>query len=325
MSHRLLPITAADYERHSLHRSDRIWTETNCYVDVWIEVLHACGLDPLAAAAFPLSTGFEGDQWTFFKYPPEDLRALYGIEVSEMNVWRPVLDHLTEQLDFGRLLTIEVDSFFLPDTHGVSYRIAHVKSTIVANEVDTKERRLGYFHNAGYFELSGDDFDGLFHRGAYANEQPLPPYVELVKMRPHETVDVRVEAERLLARHLDRACVDNPIPAMAAKIERDMEWLRTEDGETFHQYAFGICRQCGASAELAADFLCWLADCGGSDGVALFAAAEHLRSLAQSAKALQFALARMARGRPGDISSLVSDMQSQWSEAYASLRARGAA
>ena len=81
------------------HRAD--WTETNCYVDVWIEVLHALGLDPVAAAAFTLSCDFEGDQWTFFKYPPEDLRTLFGIEVAELNVWRPVVDHVEEQLGLG--------------------------------------------------------------------------------------------------------------------------------------------------------------------------------------------------------------------------------
>ena len=70
-----LSLTAATFVPHPLHATERSWTETNCYVDVWIEVLHALGLDPVAASAFTLSCDFEGDQWTFFKYPPEDLRA----------------------------------------------------------------------------------------------------------------------------------------------------------------------------------------------------------------------------------------------------------
>jgi len=36
---------------------------------------------------------FEGDQWTFFKPPHEDLKALYGIDVQELYVWRPLLEH----------------------------------------------------------------------------------------------------------------------------------------------------------------------------------------------------------------------------------------
>ena len=106
----VLGLWADTFAPHPLHGSERSWTETNCYVDVWIEVLHALGLDPLAAAAFTLGCDFEGDQWTFFKYPPEDLRALYGIDVAEMNVWRPVVDHVEEQLAMGRLCTVEGDA-----------------------------------------------------------------------------------------------------------------------------------------------------------------------------------------------------------------------
>src|SRR5665213_624623 len=74
----LLPLREATYERHALHGDDRCWSETNCYVDAWIEVLNSLGLEPCAAGAFTLSSDFLGDQWTFFKYPTEDLRALYG-------------------------------------------------------------------------------------------------------------------------------------------------------------------------------------------------------------------------------------------------------
>ena len=42
---RLLPIDAETYEPSSYRSGDRVWTETNCYVDLWIEVLHALGLD----------------------------------------------------------------------------------------------------------------------------------------------------------------------------------------------------------------------------------------------------------------------------------------
>ena len=133
---RLLAIDPSGYRPHPLHASERTWTETNCYVDLWIELLHALDLDPLAAAAFTISTDFEGDQWTFFKFPPEDLRALFGLEVAEFNVWRPVLDHAEEQLELGRLLIMDADAWFLPDTQGVSYQLAHVKSAMVPNSID---------------------------------------------------------------------------------------------------------------------------------------------------------------------------------------------
>jgi hypothetical protein len=310
----LLPLTAEGFRPHALHASERNWSETNCYVDVWIEVLHALGLDPVAGGAFTLSTDFEGDQWTFFKYPPEDLRALYGLEVSEFNVWRPVLDHVIEQLEFGRLCTVEVDSWFLPDTRGVSYQIDHVKSTIVPQMLDRQARRMGYFHNAGYFELEGDDFDGVFRLGEHAEAPGLPPYVELVRLdrvRPNDPELVsRVVA--LTAEHLARRPSDNPIDRLGERIEHDLPWLTEQDLETFHLYSFGICRQCGATAELASSFVDWL---NRFDRPGTEPAADAFRDLAAGAKALQFALARVVRGRTIDLMPILTPMAKRWSEA----------
>jgi hypothetical protein len=319
MSTRLLPIDAATYEPHALHASGRTWTETNCYVDLWVELLHALGLDPLAGAAFTLSTDFEGDQWTFFKYPPEDLRRAYGIEVSEMNVWRPLVDHVVEQLELGRLLTVEADSWHLPDTAGVSYRLAHTKSTIVPQAVDVEGRQLGYFHNAGYFELEGDDFDGALP-WTPSDPTALPPYVELVRLeRVRRDADVVGTALELTAEHLRRRPADNPVVRLRKRLEADLPWLADAGLDTFHAYAFGTCRQCGASAELAASFVDWLAE-HGEAGVGPLAA--RLRVVAESAKALQFGLARAARGRTVDLDAPLAEMERGWEDAIEGLAAR---
>ncbi len=34
------------YTPHALHAAERMWPETNCYVDLWIEVLSAFGAAP---------------------------------------------------------------------------------------------------------------------------------------------------------------------------------------------------------------------------------------------------------------------------------------
>ena len=132
----VLGIDPARYVPHPLHTAEHEWTETNCYVDLWIEMLHALGLDPVAGAAFSLSSDFEGDQWAMFKFPTADLRTLFGLEVAELNVWRPVVDHIAEQLGFGRLLTVDVDAWYLPDTAGVTYRVEHQKTTIAPQMLD---------------------------------------------------------------------------------------------------------------------------------------------------------------------------------------------
>jgi hypothetical protein len=317
----LFALEATDFRPHPLHGGDRIWSETNCYVDVWIEVLHALGLEPLAAAAFTLSAGFEGDQWTFFKFPPEDLRRAFGLEVTELNVWKPVLDHVLEQLELGRLCTVEADSWFLPDTRGDSYHEVHVKSTVVPQMVDAERRRLGYFHNAGYFDLDGDDFDGVFQRGDHADPAKLPPYVEVIRLDRLLRDDAGLvgRAVELAREHLARRPRDNPIAEMSARLHHDMAWLAGEDLETFHLYAFGTCRQCGASNEMAASFVDWLNQ---HDAPGTESAAEDFRAVAEGAKTLQFALARVARGRRADLESILVPMAQRWEQGVATLESR---
>lgn len=309
-----------NYHPHRVHSSERIWTETNCYVDLWVELLHSLGFEPLACAAFALSGDFDGDQWSFLKFPPEDLRDLFNINVGEMNVWRSVLDHVAEQLHRGRLLTVEVDSYFLPDTAGVSYEIDHTKSTIVPWSIDPDRLEMTYFHNAGFFELSGDNFEGVFRLGKFADERSLPPYVEIINLddaMPASEIGLR--AVELTRRHLTHRKATNPVRRMREKIEADRDWLTDQSIEVFHLYAFGLFRQCGAGAELAASYLDWL---GGQDGGGLSEAAEEMRSVAQSAKSLQFAMARLARKRSADIEAPFASMEESWEHAIDYLVSR---
>lgn len=297
------------YRPHLIHSSERIWSETNCYVDLWVELIHALGAEPLAASAYCLSADFEGTQWSFFKPPAEDLRRVYGFEVGEMNVWRPLLDHIEETLALGQLLTIEVDAWFLPDTAGVSYQLEHTKTSIVPALVDRSGRVLRYFHGAGYHELRDGDFEGLFAPPL------LPPYVELIRLDHLRTGgETQVALAVELARsHLDRRPAVNPVARLGERLSSVSEWLSGQDDpRIFHQLAFGTCRQCGATAEVAASFLEWL---GRNAMLDLGQAAADLFEVAEGAKALQFSLARVARGRQIDLASAAAPLADAWARA----------
>ena len=84
---------------------------------------------------------FDGDQWTFFKPSHDDLTTLYGIDVQELNVWRPLVENAREQLGGGKLVLSEADAFFLPDTAGTDYRTQHTKTTIGIQELDLEAER----------------------------------------------------------------------------------------------------------------------------------------------------------------------------------------
>ena len=312
---RVLGIEPGTHVPHALHGPDQTWSETNCYVDLWIEVLAALGHDPVPAAACTLSADFEGDQWWFLKFPAEDLRRLYGIEVTELNIWRTLEAQIEEQLRSGRLLTMEVDAWYLPDVP-VSYRLEHVKTTIIPNAIDGDDRRLQYFHNAGYFELADDDYDGILRKDDPAY---LTPYVELIKVDSPSAPEgtLRDRAEALAHEHLSRRPATSPIARFGDRVRADLAWLATQPLAMFHQWAFASCRQLGANAELAAAFVEWLDDDGRDP--ALLAAASDLRAVADTAKSLQFSAARAARGRAVDVQPLLGEMQRRWDAAIGSL------
>ncbi|HWH84811.1 MAG TPA: DUF1839 family protein [Burkholderiaceae bacterium] len=301
--------------RHALHGEGSIWVEKNCYVDVWIELLHALRLEPHACLPFVFAIDFEGDQWTFFKPPLAELRTLYGIDVQELTVWRPLADHAAEHLTAGRLLAVEVDAHWLPDTAGTDYRQAHAKTTIVLNEFDRAARRLGYFHNAGYFTLDGDDFDALFD-----NAPPLPPYAELIRIdRAHARPDAELRAlsARLLAQHLAFGPRDNPLRRFQARFDADQPGLREHGLAHYHRYAFAGIRQFGAAYELGAQYLRWSgAEPGGT-------AAAAFERIAQHAKTLILKAARSVNsGRPLDAAALFDEMAAAWDAGMAALAVR---
>ncbi|QBJ97628.1 DUF1839 family protein [Rhodococcus sp. ABRD24] len=303
----LLPVATAGYSPHGIHSSRRIWAETNCYVDLWVEILHVIGADPVPAAACAFSSRFDGRQWTFLKFRPEDLAALYGIDVAEMNIWRPAIDHLEHNLDAGMLSTVEVDGFWLPDTAGTSYRRQHVKTTIAPNRIDRAVEELEYFHNSGYHLLRGEDFRCLFGVG----DEPVSsfaPYVEQVRFDRRPLLD-EGRFGAVLRRHLRTRSPDNPVAGLAARVESDAAWLRVAGMEAFHSWTFGTLRQCGASAELAAD-VCEFMDSRGYPGAA--AAAGGFRAVAEGAKSVQFRMSRVAHGRAVDPRAQLAAMAEEW-------------
>ncbi len=180
--HAFAPIDARTYVPHELHGSQRVWAESNCYIDVWIEILHALDLDPYACLPHVLPVDFEGDQWTFFKPSHDDLFSLYGLDVHELNVWRPLIDNARSQLADGRLVLSEVDAFYLPDTAGTDYRTQHTKTTIGIQELDVEAGRLGYFHNGGYYVLQDTDFGAIFRLNVTPDPSYMPFFAELVRL-----------------------------------------------------------------------------------------------------------------------------------------------
>ncbi|MEJ2392815.1 MAG: DUF1839 family protein [Gammaproteobacteria bacterium] len=322
MMKQIIALDPDNYQRHLIHGKDRTWIETNCYADVLIELLHAMGYEPIAALPFTLAIDFEGDQWTFFKFPLGDLYELYGLDVQELAIWKPLITHIEEQVGMGRPVLVELDSYFLPDTAGTAYQREHVKSTVAIVEIDVDKQHLGYFHGQGYYHLDGEDFLNVFRLKGEPDPAMLPPYVEFVKRR--QTGQLARDALlagsiRLLKKQLLLLPETNPFEKFKPRFEQDLQWLMNESLETFHQYSFATLRQFGACYELAHTYLIWLQQQGEAG---LDQAVADIEALSNGAKAYQFQLARaMNRKKPLDLAPL-DTMATHWQSAMERLRQR---
>jgi len=314
-------LDAATYQRHPLHAEPMVWVEKNCYIDVWIELLHALRLDPLPALAFTLAIDFEGDQWTFFKPSHQELWQLYGIDVQELNVWRPLVDQAVEHLAQGKLISTEADAYWLPDTAGTDYRAAHTKSTIILNDIDVDARRLGYFHNASYYALEGEDFVRLFRLDAPPDPTFMPLFAEQVRI---DRLLRRTEADlarlsmQMLASTVQRLPAANPVEAFSERLLSEFRAMPGKGLNYYHAWAFANTRQLGAAFELGGQFLAWMQRHGMAN---VQAAVDAATRLSAACKTLILRGARSANtGKTQGVDELLRSMAADWQAVTDGLR-----
>ena len=309
----LLGLDPAAYRSHPMHAPERTYTETNCYTDILIELLHAHGEQPLAAMGCTVRMDFEGDQWTFFKPFVDDLELLFGMDVHEMQPYRPLPEQAAEQIAEGRTLIVELDSWYLPDTAATSYRSEHVKTSVVVEGIDPAGERLRYFHATGLYELTGEDYRGVFRLGRDFSEDVLPPYTELVRFDAGPRLrgeELRQAARALLRGHLAHRPPTNPFVRFGAQLQRDLPRLLEGDASEYHAYAFATVRMAGSAFEVAATQAEWLL------GERAAGACESLGRIVEGCKVLSFRLARRRAFDPGET---LSALATAWDEAMGRL------
>jgi hypothetical protein len=309
----LFDLDATTYQPHQVHSGGRTYTETNCYTDIVIEMLHGRGDEPLAALGCLVRTDFEGDQWTFFKPPPEDLESLFGIDIHEMQPYRPLPLQIAEQIDNGRTIIVELDSWHLPDTAATSYGREHVKSSVVAEAIDIERGWLRYFHGAGLYELEGDDYVRVFRLADADSPEILPPYTELVRFDAGPRLagtELRAAARASLGRHLAHRPRSDPFERFGDQLARELPVLLESGPEAYHAYAFATVRMVGAAFELAATATDWLLGAEAARAVAA------MGTIVEGCKVLGF---RLARRREFDPVPILDALSEGWGNAIAGL------
>lgn len=308
----LLGLEPATYLPHALHSPERTYAEINCYADILIELIHARGLEPLAAIGGAARMDFEGDQWTFFKPFAEDLEALYGIDIHEMQPYRPLPLQASEQLAAGRAVIVELDSWYLPDTAGTSYRTEHVKSSVVIESLDVEAERMNYFHGTSLFALEGEDYRGVFREGGGFSGDVLPPYTELARFDagpPLQGDELLAEARARLRSHLSRRPASNPFDRFGEHLATKLPELLDGDPQLYHDYAFATVRMAGSAFEALASQAQWLLEDDRGAGASL-------GSIVDGCKALSF---KLARRRAFDPAEALAELARAWADAFTRL------
>ncbi|WP_323493229.1 MULTISPECIES: DUF1839 family protein [unclassified Undibacterium] len=314
-----MPADAA-WVSHALHAADAVWPETNCYIDVWIELLHSRGLNPLACLPVVFANDFEGDHWTFFKPAHADLFTLYGVDVQELHVWRSLLENATLQLARGRVVLCEVDAFHLPDTSGTDYQQNHVKTTIAMVKIDAITRQLGYFHNRAYHRLAGEDFTRMFRLDVAADPSYMPFFAEFVKfdrLLQRDESSLAAVSAQLLHQHAARRPQHNPMPQFETALITRLEQLQHEGLAAFHAYAFANLRQLGAGYSLGGQYLDWLQRNGIGD---FNNAAQGCAAMSETCRILLMKTARaVVSKRAVDLLPLTAQLTQQWQHTMTAL------
>lgn len=312
--HRLRHLESKNYVPSALHGETMAWVEKNCYVDVFIELIHALGLEPRAMLPFVLALDFLNDQWTFFKPPHHDLQLLYGIDIQELNVWRSLYEHALTYQQVGDPISTEADAYWLPDTAGTDYRRNHVKTTIIICHIDAEAQTLGYFHNAGYFQLGGEDFRRLFRLDRTDDPPFMPFYAEIVRLGravTKEQADITEVSLSLLRHHLTLVAADNPVTRFGSYVIEHCEQTKELGIDYYHAWSFATTRQLGAASELSAVYCDWLTEQGRLD---LASAAADFRTISTLTKTLLLKMARIyTTQKTSDLQPLFADMAEAWS------------
>lgn len=299
------------YPPHALHAVDRPWPETNCYLDLWIELLHALGRDPLPLLGLAAALDWEADHFTFLKPSSSDIVTMTGVTLHELALWDDTEAHIVAQITTRAVPLLEVDAFFLPDTHSNAYRHKHTKTTIAIDSIDPNQNRLEYFHNAGHFSLSDEDYAGVLGRAPH--QSVLFPFAELARVTadPATPKAARELARLLLPRYARTRSPGNPVARFAAALP-DLLTRVGPDPARINALCFNTTRQFGGAFGLLADHLAWL----GEDSA-------DASWLADSAKTLQFQVARAARRTRPDpaIAAALHDMATVWDRCMTSIAA----
>jgi len=190
----------------------------------------------------------------------------------------------------------------------------------VLNDLDPDKRRLGYFHNAGYYSLEGEDFARTLRLEHAAGSDFHAVFAELVRIdalvrRP--ATELVALSRSLWRRHLKRARRATPCAASRGASSRTCPGIQERGLPTTTPGRSARSASSARRLELAAANLKWLA----SEGVAgLTPATLAFEQLSAANKTFILKGARATNSRrPLDSAALFDEMAGAWERGMQTL------
>ena len=153
------------------------YTETNCYTDILIELLHARGDEPLAALGLHAADGLRGRPVDVLQAAPERPRSAVRRSTStRCSRTGRCPSRSPSRSRRGRTMIVELDSWYLPDTAATSYRTRAREDSVVARGDRPRGRAAALLpQRRRSTSSSGEDYRGVFRLGREFSGDVLPP------------------------------------------------------------------------------------------------------------------------------------------------------
>ena len=156
--------------------------------------------------------------------------------------------------------------------------------------------------------------DIVFSEGVNPDATFLPLFAEIVRvdrLKRHSSAELVGIALTRLAVHSSRRPTENPVRRWGVRFAAELPHLQERGLPYYHAWAFATTRQLGASMELLAAHLRWLA--GERSSASLTTAADEFQRLSESAKTFILKAARAVNSRkPLDASAMFDEMAGSW-------------
>ena len=276
----------ATYRRHAVHGDGRIWAETNCYVDIWIELLHALGPRAGGRAAVHARDRLRG-------------RSVDVLQVSAAAICSSCTASTCRNSPSGGPLVgahrgagragpagARRARLVLPARHGGHRRTARPREVDRRRDGD-RSRACGSSATFTARAITSSRATTSPPRSACDDADParLPPYVEFVKTHDAPSPDAaRRDLGRSAAAPPARGAARQPVRSLRAAVRaRPRRRSSPRTSSSSISTSFATLRQFGACFELSATYLRWLAAQGETG---LEDAAAAFRTISESREAI---------------------------------------